>query len=203
MGKRRRREQKREYFYREAKSKGYRSRAYFKLKQLSERYGLLRCGDVIVDLGAAPGGWLQAAREKVGDNGFVLGVDLQPIDKLPFNNVATMVADVTNPQTRGSIKVKLPRIADAVISDASPSISGVWDIDHVRSIELARAALGTAVDILSFGGKFLVKVFHGEMFNDFLSEVKKVFDFTKVSKPVASRKGSAEVYVIGKWFKRP
>lgn len=183
-----------------AKREGYRSRAAFKLKQLNQRYGLMRRGDVVVDLGAAPGGWLQAARAEVGEGGFVLGVDLQPIAKLPYKNVMTLAADITKPETLELIKAKLPRPANIVISDASPSISGVWEVDHLRSIELARAALGIA-EVLALGGKLLVKVFQGEMLDEFLSEVRQMFEFVKVSKPAASRKGSAEVYVIAKGFK--
>jgi 23S rRNA (uridine2552-2'-O)-methyltransferase len=186
-----------------AKSEGYRSRASFKLAQLNRRYGLLRRGDVVVDLGAAPGGWLQVAMEEVGGAGFVLGVDIQRISEFPGKKVATIVTDITKPETRELIKAEIPRAADVVISDASPSISGVWDVDHARSIELVTAALGVAEHVLAPGGKFLVKVFQGEMFNDFFSEVKRKFDFVKVSKPMASRKGSAEVYVVGKGFKGP
>jgi len=184
-----------------AKREGYRSRAAFKLKQLNQRYGLMRRGDVVVDLGAAPGGWLQAAREAVGDHGFVLGVDLQPIAKLPYENVVTIVGDVTKPETPKLIMNKLPRAADIVVSDASPSISGVWEVDHARSIELAKAALGIAGEVLARDGKLLIKVFQGEMLDEFLTEVRQRFEFMKVSKPMASRKGSAEIYIIGKGFK--
>lgn len=183
-----------------AKRAGYRSRAAFKLKQLDGRYGLLRRGDVVVDLGAAPGGWLQVARERVGDEGFVLGVDLQPIAKLPFDNVVTLTADITDEATLEMIRNKLPMAADIMLSDASPKISGVWDVDHARSIELGRAALVIAGEVLAPGGRLLVKVFQGEVFDDFVSDVRGKFSFVKVSKPIASRKGSAEAYVIAKGF---
>ena len=201
MGRRWVRERKREHFYRMAKREGYRSRAAFKLKQLNQRYGLMRRGDVVVDLGAAPGGWLQMAREVVGEEGFVLGVDLQPIAKLPYENVVTIVADIGAQTTPKLIKAKLPRAADIVVSDASPSISGVWEVDHARSIELAKAALGIAGEVLTRDGKLLIKVFQGESLDEFLTEARQKFGFMKVSKPMASRKGSAEVYVIGKGFK--
>jgi len=183
-----------------AKSVGYRSRASFKLKQLDQRYGLMRRGGVVVDLGAAPGGWLQVARERVGDEGFVLGVDLNQIAKLPHENIDTLAADITDEATPELILKRLPRPANIVISDAAPKISGVWDVDHARSIELARAALAIAGAILAPGGKLLVKVFQGDLFNDFLSDVKMKFSFVKISKPAASRKGSAEAYVIAKGF---
>lgn len=202
MGRRWQRERKREHFYRLAKLQNYRSRASFKLKQLNQRYGLLRRGDVVVDLGAAPGGWMQVALEEVGEEGFVLGVDVQRIEKFPQKNVATLVADITSPTVREKIREMLPRPADAVISDASPSISGVWDLDQARSVELVKAALEIAEAVLAPGGNFLAKVFQGAMMADFLELVRKRFDFVKVSKPLASRKGSAEVYVIAKGFRK-
>lgn len=202
MGRRWQRERKREHFYRMAKREGYRSRATFKIKQLDRRYGLLRRGDVVVDLGAAPGGWLQATRERVGNGGFALGIDLQPIEKLPYKNVVTLVADITDPATPTLIKTKLPRAADVITSDASPQISGVWDIDHARSMELARGALAVAEAVLARGGTLLIKVFQGEMLDDLLAEIRQKFEFVKTSKPMASRKGSAEVYIIAKEFKR-
>jgi len=200
LGRRWTRERRREHFYRMAKQLKLRSRAAFKLQQLDRRYGLLRRGGVVVDLGAAPGGWLQVSRERVGDGGFVLGVDLQQIAKLPYDNITTLVADITDEATPELIRKKLPKAADIVLSDASPKISGVWDVDHARSIELARAALAIAGAVLAPGGRLLVKVFQGDLFDDFVSDVQMKFSFVKVSKPAASRKGSAEAYVIAKGF---
>jgi len=197
-----RRERKREHFYRMAKRAGYRSRAAYKIKQLNERYNLLQRGDVVVDLGAAPGGWLQVAREEVGEGGFVLGVDLQEITKLTYENVKTIVADITDASAPEMTRNNLPRAANAVLSDASPKISGVWSVDHARSVELARAALTIAGRVLAPGGRLLVKVFQGEFFEDFVGEVRGKFEFVKISKPLASRKGSAEAYVIAKGFKQ-
>lgn len=196
-----RRERKREHFYRMAKQAGYRSRASYKIQQLDRRYGLLRAGDVVVDVGAAPGGWLQVAREKVGGRGFVLGVDLQQIARLPQENVKTLVADITDSSTPDLIRQNLPRPADLLLSDASPKISGVWSVDHVRSIELVRAVLAAAERVLARRGRLLVKVFQGEFFEEFVGEVREKFELVKVSKPLASRKGSAEVYIIAKGFK--
>ncbi len=201
MGKKWQSERKHEHFYRMAKTEGYRSRASFKLKQLSDRYGLLKPGNVVVDLGAAPGGWLQVAAEEVGSGGFVVGVDIQRIAKVPGKNVETIVADITSAETRDKIREIIPRAADAVISDAAPSLSGVTDVDQARSVELVASALRVAEGVLAPGGNFVVKVFQGGMLDDFLKEVKKRFEFMKVSKPEASRKGSAEVYVIAKGFK--
>jgi len=183
-----------------AKRTGYRSRAAYKVKQLNERYNLLRRGDVVVDLGAAPGGWLQVAREEVGEGGFVLGVDLQEITKLPYENVKTIVADITDASTPELTRNNLSRAADVVLSDASPKISGIWSVDHARSVELARAAIAITERVLAPGGRLLVKVFQGEFFEGFVGEVREKFEFVKISKPLASRKGSAEAYVIAKGF---
>jgi len=197
----RREERKTEFYYRSAKREGLRSRAAYKLAQLDDRYRLFRKGGVVVDLGAAPGGWLQASRERVGARGFVLGVDIQPISKLPQENVKTIVADITDPATVELIEKNLPRRPDVVLSDTSPQITGVWAVDHFKSIELAQSALKAAESLLAPGGKFLVKVFQGELFEDFLKEVGEMFDFVKVSKPSASRGRSAETYVLGMGFK--
>ncbi len=198
----RRRGRKREHYYRMAKRAGYRARSAFKLKQLNRRYKLIWRGDVVVDLGAAPGGWLQVAREEVGGKGFVLGVDLQGIAKLPYENVKTLVADITDASTPELLGNNLPRAADVVLSDVSPKISGVWSVDHARSVELARAALTIAERMLAPGGRSLIKVFQGEYFEDFVSKIREKFEFVKISKPPASRKGSAEAYIIAKGFKR-
>ncbi len=200
MGKRAQ-ERKREHYYRMAKHAGYRSRASFKLKQLNLRFRILKRGDVVVDLGAAPGGWLQVAREAVGGGGFVLGIDLQRIEKLPHENIKTLVADITDSSTPDMIRQNLPHPPDIVISDVSPKISGVWSVDHARSVGLARASLNIAEQVLRKGGKFLIKVFQGELFDEFVGEVRGKFESVKVSKPPASRKGSAEAYIVAKGFK--
>lgn len=200
MGKRWQNERKKEYFYKKAKKEGYRSRAAFKLEQLDEKYDLIKEGDVILDMGAAPGGWLQVAREHVGESGFVLGVDLERIEGLDYENVVTIEGDITEEETVDRMRKIVPDSPDVVVSDASPDISGVWDIDHARSVELARATLEISRKVLKPGGNVLIKVFQGESFEDFLRDVKKEFEFAKSSKPKASRDESAEIYVIGKGF---
>lgn len=189
-----------EHFYKKAKEEGYRSRAAYKLKQLDGRYNLIERDDVIVDLGAAPGGWLQVAREKVGESGFVLGVDLEPIDDLNYQNVESMKADINEAETIGLIRKNLPRSPDVILSDASPDISGIWDVDHARSIELGRSTLNIARELLRPEGNVLMKVFQGEIFSDLMNDVKRSFKFCKSSKPEASREESSEIYIIGKGF---
>ena len=187
---------KRDYYYQKAKAENYRSRATYKLSQTVKKYCFIRHGDVVVDLGAAPGGWIQAARKIVGKTGFVLGVDLKPIAPFPQEYVRTIVADLTAPETLQQILDFLPRKADVIISDASPNISGVWEVDNARQIDLASQALKIALSVLCPSGNFFVKVFEGNMLPGFVKTVKRHFDAVKVVKPKASRAKSSEMYLL-------
>jgi 23S rRNA (uridine2552-2'-O)-methyltransferase len=187
---------KRDYYYQKAKAENYRSRATYKLSQAAKKYRFIRRGDVVVDLGAAPGGWIQAARKIVGKTGFVLGVDLKPIEPFPQEYVRTIIGDFTEPQTLQQILDFLPRKADAVLSDASPNISGIWEVDNARQIDLAAQALKIALAVLRPSGNFFVKVFEGDMLPGFVKKVKKHFDAVKVVKPKASRAKSSEMYLL-------
>ena len=154
---------KREYYYRKAKAEQYRSRSTYKLSQTAKTFHFINRGNIVVDLGAAPGGWIQAARKIVGKTGFVLGVDLKPIEPFTYEYVRTIVADMREPDVQQQIQSFLPRKADVVISDASPNISGVWEVDHARQIDLANQALELALGLLRPRGNFFVKVFEGEI----------------------------------------
>ncbi|MDF0593724.1 SAM-dependent methyltransferase [Methanotrichaceae archaeon M04Ac] len=185
-----------DYFYRRAKAEGYRARSAFKLQQINKRFRLIRRGDAVLDLGAAPGGWLQVAKEISG--GKVVGVDLLAID--PIEGVTTIKADITAPETLELIRSALGGKADVVICDAAPNLSGNWTLDHARSIDLSWSALRVAGETLKPGGNFLVKVFQGDTFLDYLSEVRGRFRRAQSHSPAASRKESAEMYVVGQGF---
>ena len=189
-------DRKREYYYKKAKEENYRSRATYKLVQANEKYGFIQRNDIVVDLGAAPGGWIQAARKMTGKNGFVLGVDLKPIDPFTQEYVRTIVADLTESGIVEEIRSFLPREADVVISDAAPNITGVWDVDHARQIDLATKSLEIAQCILRPSGNFFVKVFEGDLLNDFIQTVKNLFETVKIVKPQASRAKSSEMYLL-------
>lgn len=189
-------DRKRDYYYKKAKAEQYRSRATYKLSQTAIKYHFINKGDILVDLGAAPGGWIQAARKIVGKTGFVLGVDLKPIAPFPQEYIRTIVADFTEPETVEQILTFLPRKPDVLISDAAPNISGVWDVDQARQIDLANQALQLALKLLRPGGNFFVKVFEGDMLNDFIETVKHHFEIVKFIKPKASRAKSSEMFLL-------
>lgn len=194
-------DRKKEYYYKKAKAEHYRSRATYKLSQAADKYGFIKRGAIIVDLGAAPGGWIQAARKIAGNRCFVLGVDLKPIEPFPQPYVRTIVGDMTDPELANQILAFLPKKADVVISDASQNISGVWEVDHARQIDLANQALEIALKILQPSGNFFVKVFEGDLLDSFVRKVEKHFDKVKVIKPPASRAKSSEMYVLAMGLK--
>ncbi|MDH7477639.1 MAG: RlmE family RNA methyltransferase [Candidatus Bathyarchaeota archaeon] len=190
-------ERKRDYYYKKAKEEKYRSRAAYKLFEAVQKYHFIKRGDVVVDLGAAPGGWVQAARKIVGGKGFVLGVDIKPLEPFLQNNVRTIIADIAEQETIAQILQMLPRKADAVISDASPNISGIWEVDHARQIDLAQHSLKIALETLRGSGNFFVKVFQGDLLDDFIQKMKKHFEIVKIVKPKASRTKSSEIFLLG------
>jgi len=189
-----------DYYYRKAKVEGYRSRAAYKLKEINKKYNVIRKGDIVVDLGAAPGGWIQVSREIVGDKGLIIGVDINQIERFPWNNVITIQADITEENIVEIIREAIPNgsMVDVVLSDAAPKISGIWDTDHARQIFIAENALKIAKELLKPDGRCVIKVFQGPLLNDFIDKVKREFMEVKIFKPNASRKESSEVYVIAR-----
>jgi len=194
------RQRKKDQFHRLAKARGYRSRASFKLLQINKRYHLIKTGQLVLDLGAAPGGWLQAARMAVGTSGFVIGVDTQAIAPLPYSNVLTIVGDIAQPETVEEIEAKVGGSFDVVLSDLAPNVSGIWEVDHARQIELARCAVRVACQLLRLSGNMLVKVFQGSETREFQMEVRSLFRELRIVKPPASRPESAELYLLGLGF---
>jgi 23S rRNA (uridine2552-2'-O)-methyltransferase len=196
------RARKQDYFYQKAKTERFRSRAAYKLLEAVKKYKFLDEGNVIVDLGAAPGSWLQVSGKIVGDQGFVLGVDLNPIRPLETNNIQTTLEDIRDPGALRRIKKLLPSPADAVLSDVAPNTTGAWEVDHARQIELANCSLEIASHLLRPYGSFFVKVFQGDMFNAYFEKAKRRFRRVEILKPQASRRRSAEIFVLGMGFRR-
>jgi 23S rRNA (uridine2552-2'-O)-methyltransferase len=191
---------KKDQFYRLAKERGYRSRASFKLLQAVKKYGFIRYGDRVIDIGAAPGGWLQATRRIVGGKGRVYGFDLESIEPLPYENVLTEVLDIAREGAVEVISNLVRQKVNAVLSDASPNVSGVWEVDHARQIFLANRSLEIAVRLLHKNGSFFVKLFHGPELNQFEREAQRVFRKVALIKPPASKARSSEIYLLGTGF---
>ena len=183
-----------DHYYRKAKEEGYRARSAYKLLQINEKFHVIKRGDSVVDLGAAPGGWLQVAAKLSG--GKIVGVDLEGIAPIP--GAITFQADITHDSTIGRVKEALGGEADVVLCDAAPNLTGAWDMDHAVSVDLARSALRAAKKLLRPRGNFVVKVFQGDLFQDFLNEVRREFSSVQAHSPPASRKESAETYIVAK-----
>jgi 23S rRNA (uridine2552-2'-O)-methyltransferase len=196
-----RKEQASDRFFRLAKAEGYRARSAYKLLEIVEKYNLVRPGQVVLDLGAAPGSWSQVALRRVGPEGKVVAVDLQPIAGLPGLN--TLVGDLREEQVIAEAKQALGRPADVVLSDVAPQATGIAITDQARAIELAHAALDVASKTLRPGGAFIVKVFRGEDFDRFLAAVRRHFRKANVVIPEATRAESREVYVVANGFGYP
>lgn len=136
----------------------------------------------------------------VGNSGFVFGVDIQPVTPLPFGNVRTMIGDITKPEIIDEIKKDAGPSFDVVLSDLAPNVSGVWDMDHARQIELARCAVRVGGMLLQVSGSMLVKVFQGSEVREFRDHMRSLFDEFRIVKPPASRAESAELYFLGLGF---
>lgn len=188
-------------FYRKAKREGYRSRAAYKLLEINQRFRLIRPGDRVVDLGSAPGGWLQVASHLVGKKGRIIGIDIQPITTFKEESIFFIQGDITSEESQGKIKQLLGSSADCVISDLSPSLSGIHSVDVSRSTELSRSALKVASSLLKPGGNFLVKTFIGGETEALFMELRHYFHSLQRTRPEATRKGSSEIYCIAKGFK--
>lgn len=180
-----------------AQKKGLRSRSAFKLLELQDKYQLIRPGMIVVDLGAAPGGWCQVAQSLLGDNGRLIAMDILPMEPLP--GVQFIQGDFTEDESLHAIEEALQgKRVDLVLSDLAPNMSGVTAIDQAKAMYLAELALDFMRAQLKPGGDFLVKLFQGEGFDGFVREVRSLFGQVRVRKPKASRPRSREVYLLAR-----
>lgn len=186
-------------YVRAAKAAGYRSRAAFKLLELDEKLPLLKPGYRVVDLGAAPGGWTQVAVARVGERGKVVGLDLLAMDPIP--GATLLQGDFQDPAAERAVLDALDGQADLVMSDMAPNTTGHGATDHLRIIALAELALDFACKVLAPGGGFVAKVFQGGSEKSLLDGLKRHFATVKHVKPPASRKDSAELYVVAGGFR--
>jgi len=186
-------EARKDLYRRLAREQGYKSRAAFKLIEANERYCFLREGGKVVDFGAAPGGWLQVVSEIVGPRGRVVGVDLSPI-RLKGKNVVTVRMDVHDPGVSAKVREALGGPADLILSDLSPSVSGVWELDQTRQADLTLRVLELSRELLGDGGGVFCKLFEGERSQEVRKELRRTFRSVRVIKPAASRTSSSELY---------
>ena len=191
--------QRKDRFYRRAKAEGLRSRAAFKLEDLDRQ--ILRPGDRVVDLGCWPGGWLQIAARRVGAAGRVIGVDLQEVERVDLANVRVLRADVAAADTVLGIVRALGGPADVVLSDMSPKLSGIRDRDEATASELVRRALTIADEVLRPGGAVVCKVFMNSDYPALHDAACRRFAELRATRSQATRKGSAELYWIGRGFR--
>ncbi len=189
-----------DHYFQKAKQAGYRSRAAYKLLELQERYRLLRQGDRVVDLGAAPGGWLQVAAALVGPKGKLVGVDLEQIQPLRESQVSLICGDASNENVQEAIRRSLEGAADAVLSDMAPKLSGIRETDMARAIELQRLALDVASALLRPGGLLVIKGFMSNALGEITKALEKSFNEVQRTKPDATRHGSSEFYFIARNF---
>ena len=190
-------EKKKEHFYKEAKRLGYRARSAFKLKQIQKKFKIIHEGDTVIDLGAAPGGWSQVAKEFVGEHGTVIGIDILPIE--PIKGITFLQGNLTEDSTIDNIgQIVGDKKADVILSDMSPDISGNYSVDQARSIWLCEHSLKLAEMFLKSNGNFVCKVFEGEDFPSFAVKITQKFKSVKHFDPLASRKSSSEKYIIAK-----
>ena len=191
-----------DFYYRKAKKAGLRARSAFKIDEILQRHRLLGKGHAVLDLGAAPGGFLQILADAVGETGVAVGVDLEPIRNVGKPWVRTAVVDLLAPDALARIRALHPGRFHLVTSDMAPKTIGVKITDEQRSLELVQMALSVAAETLERGGAFVAKVFMGGEFPALKKEVAARFDSVLVARPQATRESSYEVYLVAKGFRR-
>lgn len=185
---------RKDHYRKLAKDKGYRSRSAYKLLQLNDSYHIFRQRNKVIDLGCAPGGWLQVAIKEVGSCGKVIGIDLKEVK--PLEGAIILHGNIEDHGIiNGVIKI-LNSKADVVLSDLSPNVSGIWDIDHARQISLTKSAFSVAQKILKENGNAIFKVFEGDLLNEVKDDLNSNFHKVLLTKPGASRQQSSELYIV-------
>ena len=193
--------ERKDAFHQRAKREGYRSRAAYKLDELQRDHRLLRPGDRVVDLGCWPGGWLQVAAEAVAPSGRVVGVDLAAIDPpIPFESVIAFQADLAEPGVAARILDVLGGLADAVLSDAAPKLTGIRATDRAHEESLLEAIEALLPDLLRPGGTLVVKLLEGPEAQAIAKRLQKRFASARITTSQATRKGSSEKYLIARDF---
>ncbi len=192
---------RKDHYYKKAKEKGLASRAVFKLEELDQQFHLIKSGNKVLDMGCAPGGWLQYIAQKIGPQGKGVGIDLLEVKaKLP-SNILIFQGDATQEDMQKLCIEKLGGEADVIVSDMSPNLSGIKFKDNYDSYLLCLNVLKVAQKILKKGGSMVVKIFPGDELPDFKKKLYENFEEIKTYVPKSTRKGSSEIYLISKKFK--
>jgi 23S rRNA (uridine2552-2'-O)-methyltransferase len=186
-------EARKDLYRRLAKEQGYKSRAAFKLIEANEKYRFISEGDVVIDFGSAPGGWLQVSSELIGERGLVVGLDLAAMS-FRESNIRTLRSDVYGQEVAGELMAITGRRADVILSDLSPTVSGVWELDHIRQVDLTFRVLDLSETLLRRGGNAFFKGFDGERSRELRDRFKASFSVARPYKPPASRNVSSELY---------
>lgn len=194
-----RKKRERDPYRDKAKKLGIRSRAYFKLKDIDRRFNIFSMGDIVIDLGAYPGGWLQYISDRVGLDGHVIGIDLRDIKEFEDRpNISTIKGDVFDKETEEKLlKILNEKRVDVIVSDLSPNITGIWELDTERIYDYNIKVLKYIDKFLKVGGKAVIKSFEGKYSRRIIDKVRERFRWVGRYKPKASRKRSAEFYIIG------
>lgn len=190
---------KRDQYRKLARIQGYRSRSAYKIIQINQKYNIFKLGDSVIDIGCAPGGWSQVAKKYVGNKGKVIGVDLNFVK--PLDDVVFIQGNIEDSQLSDKIQ-SLSSQVDVFLSDLSPNVSGIWQVDHLKQISISLMALSLASKLLRKGGKAVFKIFDGESAGQIRNNFNTLFDVVIKSKPNASRQKSSENYFICSGFKR-
>ena len=205
MTKLRDRRQRQDLFYRRAKHESYAARSVYKLEEIDKRFRLLRTGQRILDLGCRPGSWMQYAASRVGESGFVVGLDREPLSIALPANTAVLVGDVLQLEP-AALRAALPAAQGScfhlVLSDMAPDTSGIAFTDQVRSVELFQRALALAVALSCPQGSFVGKLFMGEGFEETVQLVRRHYARAKIVRPDATRKSSVEVFLVAQGLRR-
>ena len=186
-------------YVRKARELGYRSRAAFKLEELDDKFGLIGRDSLIVDLGCAPGGWMQAAFKRGAKR--IVGIDILPVEAVP--NAEILHLDFMADDAPDKLKAHLDRAPDLVMSDLAANTTGHQNTDHLKTVALVEAAAEFAMDVLGPGGHFVTKVFQGGAEERLLKRLRERFELVRHAKPKSSRKGSPEIYLVAKGFRPP
>lgn len=186
-------------YYKKAKTEGYKSRAVYKLMDIDKKYSILNNAKIVLDLGASPGSWSQFLLTKVGPDGLVVAVDRLEIKNIKAYNFVFINGNIFDDKIIETIKLS-NNFFDLILSDAAPNTTGQKDADHVNSINIVERVFFIAKLLLKENGNFLVKLFEGPNVKDIFNNIKKHFDLTKIFRPPSTRKGSIETYIIGKKF---